>query len=86
MRLNTFESLLDRHGVRLDAWPSDVAADARRLLTGSDAARLVLANAEATDAALRADLSRPVRAPRRLVDTIMARVAELPDEPPATAA
>ena len=86
MRLNTFESLLDRHGTRLDAWPSDVVAAARTLLAGSEAARRLLADAEATDVLLRAEFSRPIPAPRRVVETIMARLAELPDEPPATAA
>lgn len=86
MRLNQFESLLDRHGARLDAWPSDMVAAARLFLAGSEPARLLLAEAQAVDAAFRTELGRPVRAPRQLIDKIMSRIVDEPDEPPASAA
>ncbi len=69
-----FRDWVERHGADIAVWPEALRADATAWLSRSIEARHLVESHQALDSALR---SLPeIRAPRGLVDRIMARATE----------
>lgn len=80
MKLKRFETLLDRHGADLGAWPPGEAAAARTLMAMSPEARRQFALADGVDAALHATGSRGASA--ELLQRVLATAHAAPQLAP----
>lgn len=77
MSIEQFQDCLDQYGEDLTAWPENQQARAHRLLTSSEEARILAAEASQRAGAMRAGSPK---APKGLVDRIL-KAAGVPPRP-----